>query len=328
MLTALREGFLSVGRNWGLVALVLGTNLLVCALLAVPLASQLEADLRHRGASIEMMYGFDYDWWSRWSEGQQGFSRGFSPAILGTGFASRNLALLLDGQLPAGLFAHGGDNQDEGAPPPVDKVVLGLGVLYLLVQTFLAGGLLGVFRASQGGWTFRGLAHGCGFYFARILRVSLVALALAAAVFAANVPFARWVDSLSREAVSERTAIALTFGRHALVLLALLFVHLASSFAKVTVVREERRSAVLAFVSSLGFCARNLFAALGQYAVVLAAGVALLAAFGALDARWGATGWKSQLVLLALFETVLIGRIALRLGLLAGQLELARARGR
>jgi len=327
MLTALREGFLSVGRNWGLVVLVLVANLLLSALLAVPLASQLEADLRHRGASVEMMYGFDYDWWSRWSEGQQGYARSFSPVVFGTGFAFRNLALLLDGQLPAGLFAHGGDKEGNGAPP-VDEVVLGLGALYLLGQTFLAGGLLGVFRAPQGGWTFRGLAHGCGFYFGRILRVSLLALALAAAVFALNAPFARLLDRLSSEAVSERTAIALTLGRHALVLLALLFVHMASSFAKVTVVREERRSAALAFLSSLGFCARNLFAALGQYAVVLALGAMLLVAFGLLDARWTATGWKSQLVLLALFETVLLGRIALRLGLLAGQLELARARGR
>jgi hypothetical protein len=327
MLTALREGFLSVGRNWGLVILVLVTNILFAALLAVPLASQLEADLRHRESSVEMMYGFDYDWWSKWSAAQEGFTRSFSPAVFGTGFAFRDLDLLLDGRLPAGPFARGPDKESNGEPP-VDAAVVGLGALYLLVQTFLAGGLLGVFRAPQGGWTFRGLAHGCGFYFARILRVSFVALALAAVVFTLNVPFARWLDGLAREAVSERTAIALTLGRHALLLLVLLFVHMASSFAKVTVVREERRSAVLAFLSSLGFCARNLFAALGQYAVVVVLGLLLLAAFGALDARWGATGWKSQLVVLALFETVLLGRIALRLGLLAGQLELARARGR
>jgi uncharacterized protein with GYD domain len=136
------------------------------------------------------------------------------------------------------------------------------------------------------------------------------------------------VDDFAREAVSGRTAVVLVLGRHALLLLALVFVHMVSSHAKVLVVREERLSAVLAFLSSLGFCARNLLAALGQYVVVGAAGVALLALFGALDARLVVIGWRSQIVALALFELFLAARIALRLGLLASQLELQASRGR
>jgi len=311
MLITLREGFRSVGRNWGLAALVLATNLVLALVLAVPLASRLQADLEHQGASVGMMYGFDFDWWSRWSDDARGVASSFTPEIFGNGFAFKNLDLLLRGRIPG-----------------LDPTILGVGVLYLLVQVFLAGGLLGVFRAPQGGWTFRGFVHGCGFYFARILRVSLLALALAGAVFALDAPFARWVDDLARERVSERAAVALVFGRHALLLFALLLVHMASSFAKVVVVREERRSAALALVSSLGFCTRNLFAALGQYGVVIVLGLLLLAAFGAFDRRFAVTGWRSQLVLLGVFQAVLLGRITLRLGLLAGQLELLRARGR
>ena len=113
-----------------------------------------------------------------------------------------------------------------------------------------------------------------------------------------------------------------------MLLLALVAVHMVSSHAKVLVVREERLSSVLAFLSSLGFCARNAFAALGQYLVIGAAGVALVALFGALDARLEVIGWRSQLLALVLFEAVVAVRIALRLVLLAGQTELQRARGR
>jgi uncharacterized protein with GYD domain len=174
----------------------------------------------------------------------------------------------------------------------------------------------------------RGLVHGSGFYFGRLLRVSLLALAAAGLVFALNAPFARRVDDLAREAVSGRTALLLVLGRHALLLLALVLVHMVSSHAKVLVVREERLSAALAFLSSLGFCARNLLSALGQYVVVGAAGVALVALFGALDARLAVVGWRSQLVALALFQAFVAARIALRLGLLASQLELQASRGR
>jgi hypothetical protein len=319
VVSALRAGFRSVGRNWGLVLLVLLGNLALALVVAVPLALQLEGDLLHRGASRGMMYGFDYDWWAHWSERQEGPPSALSPDILGAGFAFRNLDLLLKGVLPAGLFAHGGRGS-------LDPTLLGLGALYLLLQVFLTGGLLGVFREPGGGWTVRGLLHGSGFYFGRLFRVSLVSLAAAGVVFALNTPFARWIDAVAREAVSETTAIALTLGRHAVLLLALILVHMVASHAKVLVVREERLSSVLAFLSSLGFCARNFLAAFAQYGVVLVLGTGVIALFGALDRHVHVVGWRSQLLALALFEAVVVVRIALRLGLLAGQMELQRAR--
>jgi len=311
MLEALRRGFTGLGRNWGLVIVVFVVNIALALLLALPLASQLEDDLAHSGASASMMYGSDYDWWTRWSAEQKGFTESLAPDVMGTGFAFRNVDLLLDGFVP------------------IDPLLLGLGVLYLVVQTFLTGGLLGVFRAPQGGWTLRGLLHGSGFYFGRLVRVSLLALGLVGVVFAANVSFARWVDGLAREAVSEETALALLLGRRALLLVAILFVHMTASFARVIVVQEERQSAVLAFVSSLGFCARNLAAAVGQYGVVLLLALVLLGAWASIDARLPVVGWKSQLVAFALFQVFLLSRIALRLALLASQLELHQApRGR
>jgi hypothetical protein len=321
MMTALGAGFRALGRNWGLVVLVLLVNLGFALVLAVPLALQLEGDLANRGASSAMMYGFDYDWWAEWSEGQVGPPSGLSPDILGTGFAFRDFDLLLTGRLPAALFGR-------GRSAFADPTILGLGALYLLLQVFLTGGLLGVFRAPQGGWTVRGLVHGSGFYFGRILRVSLLALVATGIVFAANAPFARWVDGVAREAVSERTAVALTLGRHALLLLALVLVHMVSSYAKILVVCEERLSAALAVLSSLGFCARRFLAAFGQYVVVLGLGAAVLFLFGLLDARLDVVGWRSQLVALVLFQLFVAARIALRLGLLASQVELLQARGR
>ena len=321
MLSALGAGFRSLAHNWGLVVLVLLTNLAFALVFAAPFAWELDKDLTRLGASSGMMYGFDYDWWAEWSEGQVGPSSAFAPDLVGTGFAFRNVDLLLRGALPAGVFAAGGHLG-------VDSVVLGVGALYLLLQVLLAGGLLGVFRTPRGGWTVRGLVYGGGFYFGRLFRVSLLALLAAGLLFAANAPFSRWVDGLAREAVSGRTAVALTFGRYALLLLGLVLVHMVSSYAKVLVVCEERLSAGLAFLSGVGFCARNLLAALGQYVVVLALGVVLLALFGAVDARLAVVGWKSQVVALAFFEALVAGRVALRLGLLASQVELVAARGR
>jgi hypothetical protein len=313
MLASLAAGFRSLRRNPGLVVLVLGANLALALVLALPLASQLERDLAHTGASLGMLYGFDYDWWTRFHERAVGPAATFAPDLLGTGFALRNVELLLHGSLAAGLVS------TRGGP---DGAILGLGALYWLLQAFLTGGLLGVFRAPAGGWTFRSIVHGSGFYFGRILRVSLLALAAAVVVFAAYQPLARWTDALAREAVSERTALALAFGRSALLLLVLVVVHMVSSHAKVLVVREERLSAVLALASSVAFCRRRIAAALGQYVVVFLLGALVFTAFAFVERHLPVTGYRSQLVALLLFELLVAARIALRLGLLASQLEL------
>ena len=317
---ALLDGFRSLWRNAGLVPLVLAGNLGLALVLALPFSLTLERELEHSGASSTMMYGFDYDWWARFDARAAGQGTGLAPDLLGDGFAWRNLDLLLRGQVPAGLFA-------AGRPGP-DATVLGLGLVYWLLQLFLTGGLVGVFRAPAGGWTLRGIVHGSGFYFGRLVRVGLLSLAAAGCVFAAFAPLARWTDDLAREAVSERTALALVLGRNALLLLALLLVHMVSSYAKVLVVCEERLSAGLALLSSLGFCGRNLAAALGQYLLVGLAGLGLLALFTLADPGLEVSGWRSQLLALALFQAFVALRIALRLGLLAGQVELQQARGR
>ena len=142
MIRGLRDGLRAAGRNWGLTLLLLGLNLAAAAGLALPLAGMLEEGLAHRDAAQNMLHGFDYAWWSEWSERQTGFARDFGPELFGVGFVFRNLELLLAGQLPAGLFA-------SGAAAQADPLVLALGAAYLVLQTFLAGGLLGVLRAPE-----------------------------------------------------------------------------------------------------------------------------------------------------------------------------------
>ena len=188
MLRPLGDGFRGLARNHGLVLVVLASNLALALVLAVPFAGMLRQDLAHTGSSSAMMYGFDYDWWARFDGQARGFAASFAPDLTGTGFALRNLDLLLRGALPGGLFSGG-----SGA----DGTILGLGALYWLLQVFLTGGLVSVFRAPSGGWTFRGLVHASGFYFGRLLRVSLLALAAAGLVFAGLRP-ARALDGRPR----------------------------------------------------------------------------------------------------------------------------------
>lgn len=330
MIHAISEGLKAVSRSWGLVVVVFAVNVTLAGMLAVPLAGVLERDLGKTESAASMLYGFDAAWWSQWNDAQSGWTKSFSPEIFGVGFSFRNLELLLRGELPLGLFRGrpaaqaGGPAAGDAAPGQADAVILGIGGLYLLVQTLLLGGVLGVLRSEQGSWTLRGLIHGSGFYFGRLLRVALIALLADYVVFRLNGPLAGWADARAREAVSENAAMAWALGRHALLLAALLLVNMLSSLAKVIVVLEERSSAILAWLSALGFCGVNLVKTLGHYFGVVLLGLLLLASWNALDARIDTTGYKTQLITLALAQGLVLLRIALRLSIFGGQMALYR----
>ncbi|HUG52897.1 MAG TPA: hypothetical protein VMR21_04830 [Vicinamibacteria bacterium] len=323
ILDAVRRGLRRAGSLWGLVALLLAVNLLAAALLAVPLALRLRDDLSKRAAATSMLYGFDYAWWVAWSDEHP--DSGFGPDVFGTGFAFKNLDLLLRGHLPAGLFVLGDpDDPDASRRADLDATVLALAVAYMVLQVFLAGGVLAALRAPQPTWTLRGVLHGSGFYFGRLLRLAALALAAVAVVFLLYGPFARWADTQAREAVSERTAMAWLLGRHLLLLLALLAVNMVASYARVLIVLEERTSAVLAFLSAAVLCASHFFKTFGHVLLMAAVAAAGLAVWGLLDRHWETTGYKTQAVTFLLLEGLVFLRIFLRVALLGGQVSLAR----
>lgn len=317
-MSALLSAFSTLRRAPSLVLLLWTVNFGSALLLAVPLAIYLERDLRGREAASNMMYGFDYAWWERWSEGAPRWAASLRPEIAGIGFAPRNVEILLRGELPARLFAGG-----RSLELSLDPVLLALGLAYLLVQAFLTGGLLAAFRA-RAPLRSRALLHGSAFYFGRMLRVALLGLLAAWVVFLLNGPFARFADARALDSVSEATAMAWTLGRHALLLLALLVVHALSSYAKAICVLEERASALLAWLSAAAFCIRHAGAVAAQYAAVAAAGLLTFAVWAFLDAGWETIGYRSQALTLLLLQAFVVARLALRLGLMGGQLELYR----
>jgi len=324
---ALVDGLRTLCRSLRLIPVLFAANLALAALLAVPLGLALERDLRNTDAAARMTSGFDYDWWSEWSQRQTGYARHLSPELLGLGFAAKNLELLIKGHLPLGLFAGIVANgpRTPGAPDrSLDPLVLGLGLVSWLVQLCLTGGVLGVFRAPQGRFTMRGLLHGAGFYAGRLIRVGLLALLAAGFAFVLWAPVSRFAERLAKEAVSETTALAFSFARYGLLLLALGFVHMASSYAKVILVVEDRESALLALLSGVALAMRNLGSAVTQYLGVAVVGGGLLALFGLIDSVFEPTGFRTGLVFFLGAEAFVASRIGLRLWLLASQVALHR----
>ena len=313
------SGLRLVWRSYGLVLLLLAVNLALPLLLAIPMKGALEASLEHKDAASNMMYGFDHAWWSAWSEDQKGVLSTFGPEVAGAGFVLRNWDLALRGALPVPLRKAGPDG------PTLDGVLAAFGLLYLLLQTFLAGGILAIFRAPQGSWSLRGLLHGSGFYFGRLFRLALIVLVVDAAILKVDGGILPLVHRLAMDSTSEATALVWSFGHVALLALLLLAVHMIAGYAKVITVLEERTSAILAFLSSVGFCLSRIGRTTGHYLFILVLGGATLYVWSLGDHAFAATGYKSQILVFAWSQALIGARVFLRLGLLGGQMEIYRS---
>jgi hypothetical protein len=319
---AVAGGLRRVRRSWGLCVLLLAVNLSTALILAVPLGGTLARDFHERPSGPAMMRGFDYPWWSHWSDTRSGWHTTLGPALLGNGFALKTLDLLLKGQLPAGLFAM---RDAEGKRVLLlDPLLLGVAAAYMLVQVFLAGGVLSVLRQAQGRWTVRGVLHGAGFYCGRFLRVWALMMVAAAILFAVYGPLARWADGRAREAVSEAAAAAWLLARHAAILGALVFLHLVGTYARVITVLEERSSAALAVLSGLAFAFTHLLATVAVAGGMAILWVLVLALWQIFDQAWATTGYRTQLVTLLAMQAVVLARIALRVALAGSLMDLYR----
>jgi hypothetical protein len=308
MVDAIRAGFRALGRNWGLALLLLVLNVLTAALLAGPMLNALEQAL---GSTDTWLGRFDDPWWSK---ALSAGAAAFGPDIFGIGGSPfENLELSLKGYYSSVLFV--------AARSTVSPAAVFLGIFYGVVQVFLTGGVVAVFRRG-GAWTPRALLLGSGFYFGRLMRVTLLALALDCAIVGLDVSLAAWVDEQARNSVSVPGAIAWQMGRYALLFAGLLFVNLVSSYARIIVVVEERLSAVLAFLSSLSFCLGNLLHTAGHYLVMALMSIGLTAIWALAGRQWPATGDAILAVGLLLAEGLVLGRIALCLALMGGQVAL------
>ena len=229
------------GLNWGLVVLVLAANLAMAAVLAVPLALQLDKDLAHRGASSAMMYGFDYAWWSAWSEQQQQ-----GPASATSARDPRHRLRVPEPRAaaegPAAARALRARRGSRGSARR-SRDRSGSAALYLVLQTFLTGGLVSAssaaarrLDAARARSTAPASTSGacCG---------SPAGAGRRRAACSRSTPRSR-AGSTTRRARRSRdgSAVLLTLGRHALLLVALLLLHMVVSHAQVIVVLEERLS--------------------------------------------------------------------------------------
>lgn len=186
-------------------------------------------------------------------------------------------------------------------------------VLILLSNTFFAGGALTVLADESQPYTPRRFYEGCGRYFWRLFRLFLVSLICYALVLAASGILNKIANKIWGDGMVAAPLVHFSYFRFVLACSLLALVNMVFDYAKIRMVRENRRSAFGAAVWAWKFVYRNFNLASRLFLALLGLGVLFALVYWAIRAVLpeSAVGW---LLLVFLFQQAFVlARIGLRL---------------
>jgi len=286
---AIRSGIRRATRAWPIVVGVWVTTLVVSLPTSLGVGERIAA---HLGRSLEaevLAERADYDWMSEFDSQASGAAATFGSTVIGFAAVADSVETLL-----------------ERHRQPL--VILATGVVYGLLWTFLAGGIIDR-CARDRALRAQGFFQICGGHFPALIRLGL----LSGGVYLVLVSsFSPWLidlyDQITRNVDVERTAFGIRLGISALFLIVLGGANLMFDFAKIRLVVEDRRSALGAVHAAVRFVAQSPLKSAAVYvgaaivfALVVGASALLLPGPG----RVGPSMWLSAVVA----QGVVVGRI-------------------
>ena len=206
----------------------------------------------HLGSSLaaeEAARGFNYRWLIEYQSQAGELGKTLRTTVIGFAAVLDNLSALLD-------------REDRPAS------VLWLGVAYLLLWLFLAGGILDRYARRRPTRSHE-FFSACGVYFVRFLRLAPVIAITYYVLFAYVHPFLfnTIYANLTRNVTAERTGFFYRVALYGVFVALLIAANVIFDYAKVRAVVEDRRSMIGAITASLRFIRRNFSAVAGLYAV-------------------------------------------------------------
>ncbi len=307
ILEALREGMRRLHSAKRILVWLYLLNLVVATVPTVVLSEVIRKSIDHSLAAENLRDGFDDEWHREFEVGASGLAGTFDPSVSGTGAVLNGLDAFVGGE----MFS-----QFSG--------IVGVGVVFMLLWTFVNGGLVDFYLKPDLPSRERFFAASAR-YFPRLFRLFLLAAILYGATYYLLLPgVEKAIQTVNRQVIDERVAFAWVLAKYALVLAIVFLINLVFDYAKVLTVLEERRSAVGAAWSSLVFTLRHPIRTVGLYAAIGAVGISLLLLYGLVAPGALQQSYWTVAFAFALGQIHILGRIWTRLLFLSSQSALCQ----
>jgi len=253
------KGFMTTGKTTKMVLFLFLINLLFSLILAIPMYNSLKNSLGTSEAGNRMAESFDYIWWEEFRDEAQGLETTFAPSIIGKGAILTNLESLFQMR----FFS---------APP----LLIGFGLLYIILHTFLAGGILSTFNQDEPRFAVKAFLQGAGSHFLRFFALMLFSwlflFVIGAFLHDALLPI---IYDISSDSYSEVIPFLLMLALSAITLFLLLFIQMVFDYARIKVVLEDENNILKATGKAFRFVFKRPFSTLGLFYLIFFLNIAV-----------------------------------------------------
>ncbi len=199
---------------------------------------------------------------------------------------------------------------------------IGLGALYLLLNVFLAGGIVATLTLDHRVSLHRFLA-GASRFFSRFLRLFFVFCVTLGAVLAGfKFRIEPYFEDLSEAATTDRDAFLLKALGVVILLFVISLVAMVFDYAKVRTVIDRRRSVIVSAISGLSFSFRRFWRCFRLFYMNLLLVAALTGLFLLAGNQFSNATWGSIIGLFAVQQVFIVCRIGMKLSFFASQLAM------
>lgn len=306
-----RHAWLIGLRTVALAPWLLLTLWLVNIGLALPAAWVVDQSIRSSISNTDvettMTEGFDTIWFGEYSADVDGLAATFDPTLSGIGGFLANLEQWFTG----GMF-----NEFGG--------LLGAAMVFALLWAWLLGGTIQRVAFPEQRLSAAAFFRTGGEFFLRFLRLALISALPYFLIYRLHGWLMERAALALRDGTTESAEIFYTLLIYGLTGILLTTVQMVFGYAKVATVIDGRRSMLLAALRGISFVAGRLPTTVSLQSLTLLAGLLALLLYGILAPGAGVSSWSAVVWTLFLAQSMLVGRLVLRVGLLSGQAALYR----
>ncbi len=302
------HGFKNTGKAGRMVVLLLVVNFVFSLVLAVPMYHSLQNSFGQSLVGERMADGFDYLWWEEFRDQAEGLEQTFTPSIIGKGAILNNL----EGLIQLRVF---------DLPP----VVLIFGFIYIILHTFLAGGILYIFQKQDRRFSLKNFFKGSGSYFFRFFLLMLLSwlfFLLIGQVVKGGLDSI--LNNVRETAFSEITPFYLGLAFAAVVLFLFLFIQMVFDYGRIKIVLEERRDVLTAAAGAFGFVFRHLSSTLGLFFLLFLVQVLFTLFYILIQGLIPQSSFPGIMAAFLFQQIFIFGLIWIRCWLYSSQMELYR----
>jgi hypothetical protein len=293
---ALVAGSIAVVRAPLMIVVTVAATMLTALPFALVVGGRLQSSLGHQPAIDLQAEEIDAEWWLEYRRHARGLEATFTPAIMGAAAPLDNLSALAD-----------------GSPRPL---LLALPVaLYLVVWSFLWGGVLNRLHGRRGARTFwaASVTH-----FRHLAIVSALATLLVLLLYGTlhRLMFGPVFASIATAVSNEPEVFAVRAVLYALFAGVLALVSLCADYTRIDLVKADNASVRAAWHRARAFIRANWGAVIALYLCTAALFAMILIAYAAADQRF--SGWR----IVILGQAFIVARLVLRLIVAASEMRL------